>query len=933
MVLFARAKASNAATKTALLAQIAQSVDPELQLLVAQNPSTPVAALEKLSRSESPATRSAVASNLQTPAPTLDVLSTDLDLQVRIAVAHNPNSPSGALTKIAESRRVTPDELLAIAGSESATEEVLEALSDHKWMKIRKAVARNRKANVRTRAKLLDDPAIRSLVKRTDYLLAPAQRVALATAFGASQARKVLSHDRDVEVRRAVVFSASATELFDLRHLAKDPDSQVAAIARALTTSDETLLRALAESEDQRVLRKLFDHSASPSDLKRSIAERLDWAMDENLAARIAASPEATGAVLEKLAKHPAPRVRELVARNPGATVNIAQVLAGDAEGSVRALAISRGDLPKTILESLSNDPDPRVAGEVAGSPHISEDTLTRLALSQNEYVRRRAVTNPRIPAAILTRLARSHVPLPRPQDPQRATQLEIVSAIARNPRTDPDSLLSLAKDQALALAIAGNPSSPAPALELAVDHLLSRVKALRSALSGKGQFSGRPRADPEWGAVVDALRTIAVSPMVPQGVLQKLSDVNWCQPTYSQRRISAPMDEGGSFTVWKLDVAETNAAWQAERAKMMPRLRQMQWEQVVTEDERLAFAKLPDIPAELTAALLPDPDPKMRAELAENESVAAAHFLELAQDPDVMVRRAAARNLRWGSNEPDVQTARVRLSRDRDLSVRTALFDNPRVSLDLIALGIFESGVRDADPALSLAVMERFVGTWRYERNQNEISGARSFQGWDPAYSVEARYTQDRYSRLPLDALEFIVDNGGRVVREMLFESEKTPGDILVRIINAVDPSDGQGIDLLMSQATKRGRNRKNEHEVWRTFASHKASSETVLAQLAPATSDEQTLECIAGNPNATDELLMELARSPRPEAVHAVARSGRLDLLEQVAENTSTPVSLLLQLAERQEATLDAKLLQNPSLPEDLFIELMSRSRNQAH
>ena len=92
--------------------------------------------------------------------------------------------------------------------------------------------------------------------------------------------------------------------------------------------------------------------------------------------------------------------------------------------------------------------------------------------------------------------------------------------------------------------------------------------------------------------------------------------------------------------------------------------------------------------------------------------------------------------------------------------------------------------------------------------------------------------------------------------------------------------------------------------------------------------TADDALIEEIAAH--ADDDLWMKIARlSVLPDAVWVRATQGAEQVRCALAENPSTPVAILMQLAADASITLQQSLVMNPNLPTALIAEMIARDR----
>jgi hypothetical protein len=248
----------------------------------------------------------------------------------------------------------------------------------------------------------------------------------------------------DVHARRAVAASAAAPASV-LGRLAGDAEGYVReAVAENKQTPEETLVRltrdesglireAVAENPaapgeaidilvtdlDLDVRRKAERHlRAPPADRRRALL----LATEHGRRLLRAEDPEATVAELSALAAEEDPGVREAVAANPAFLPGddlLARLSASPVVAARMFVGGHRGTLP-ALFERLSRDEEVRVRGMVASNaaappgvlskladdPTTPPDALARLVTHASSFVRDRVARNPRTPPACLDRLA-----------------------------------------------------------------------------------------------------------------------------------------------------------------------------------------------------------------------------------------------------------------------------------------------------------------------------------------------------------------------------------------------------------------------------------------------------------------------------------------------------------------------------------------------
>lgn len=811
-------------------------------------------------------------------------------------------------------------------------------------MKVRKAVAKNKATDLSTRAKLMKDSELRKLVVRTGYLNTAAERAAKVRPFLGSGELEVLAHDPEHAVRLAAALQVTRYSGEALNTLLSDPSPEISNIVLSVASQRGDVLERMANSDDQRVLSRIWDNSSTPPELKRALTERLDYSGDDPLAFRIATFANTGEKTLGQLALHSAERVRLAVAKNEATTTSILQVLARDSSPEVRAQAIASGKLPLSEVELLSNDPDPRVLAEVAGDPRVSESILALLALGGSKEVQLRTVGNSSTRPEVLARLARSYK-ADQKREASDAVTLETIQAIVRNPNVDPGTLAFLARFEELAVALAGTAAMPPEGIEQVVNHLFARRRKL--TISRRRQDRDM---DSELREIENALKRIVRNSGTPLETLRQLGEVNWMAPRYTKRHVHAPMDEGGSYTETVLDSSAMRDAWAAELKTLLPNLRQREWDIINDDEGKQAFVVLPEIPESILDVLIDDPNSRIRARLAANTTLPLRYFERLLKDNETEVRESAARAERWfGAETSVIEPILGALSRDVSVDVRKALLENRSVPLSSVAKGIFESSIHENDNSLTVQVLKRYLGEWRYSELESSLqellaadrrllkespsiedyrrNGGDRFRSEQEALNKELHYRRstDRRSQLPLGALEYLADNGDDYAWELLLRNAKTPDEIVARILGRVSARSSEVFEHALSRVRS---SKDGGGQVALSLAKHEAISPDMLATLATMTDQDEVLRSIAENPQCPESVLVEFATSARPHAVQAAMLSLRPGIADLVAGNPSAPSNALKELSLRRISEIDKILLQNPNLPESIFLELMRRS-----
>lgn len=224
------------------LLRLARSAESEVRQEVAGNPHTSAVILEQLARDMEPSVRAMVARNMLTPISVLVALSQDAEVRVRAAALRNPAVPEEVL-------RGAEVEMAASAQRKRTDRAVLIEMAANKRAEVRMEAAFNPAADA-------DVLALLGGERRS----AQVRRAVAANPNAAAALLRLLSDDKDAQVRQAVAFNGStpgdllvelAGRSIDLAILvAMNPDAP-GAVLDALAQDCEPLIRYVAESGRQ----------------------------------------------------------------------------------------------------------------------------------------------------------------------------------------------------------------------------------------------------------------------------------------------------------------------------------------------------------------------------------------------------------------------------------------------------------------------------------------------------------------------------------------------------------------------------------------------------------------------------------------------------------------------------------------------------------
>lgn len=918
MIYFRRFAARNPGTAPAKLTRLTRDVDPTVRELAARNPSTPQYALAALAVDAAPAVREAIAGNVSTPPETLEAMARDA--------------------------RVTDPVLVAIAGNEATPVVTLTRLSSSRNSAVLSAVSGNRAVPVSVRAKLFKVEALRSVLRSTGYLFESINdRVAIASrAYGVADEQRILAHDLEADVRRAVAAATSPPQdILDI--LSADDDPRVASVALVRRSTRPSYLARCRDSEDELVLAFLFRNPATPSELRPDLARRLIRGADHETLGSIARDALTPPDVFDALSRHASDRIRNWVAHNPTVPTAVLHSMTGDTNSAVRAHLAADERLPLAALVRLASDGEAEVRVAVAGNLCTPPELLTRLAADADAGVALNVARNPNVTAKALQRIVQTRVA-------RRMDSLEIrysmgpdpILAVAENPVTPADVLQELESryqqervtagpslgpynkamepDEAwsdVRTAIGANPSAP--------DHLL--LKMARSVVSDQKK-AAIGRYGPKFPTDADRKRerilsAIVSNPATSATVLELLRDGSWvaartCRVTYREDGHTLHDDEVDHFAT---EAARKSASREIER-----RLSQLSWTGSTHPGVRLRYAQDPDTDPEILVELARDSDVSIRAAVAAHPATPVAEFTRLASDPQVEVRAAAARATHdhislWpgkyveaGDGEPQhYQEAFEMLAQDPAPEIRIAVIENGKVFWGLLEEASHERAAYDPDASVRAALVRSYAGD-RMSSGSGQLSPKAVEHlalGDDPEIwrSLAAHY----YT--PTTVLHQLIETGDAETMRVISDRYELDFRIIERLAASEDPG------VLARVAARAGSSVK----ICRILAGNPAAPVDVLDAIGKRSGDPEVLLALTLNPRSPKGLLSNFATSTEAWRQRLALASNDTATLVILSGNPALSVDVLEHLAQRDEPAIRENLIVNETTPPDVLVALL--------
>ncbi len=503
----------------------------------------------------------------------------------------------------------------------------------------------------------------------------------------------------------------------------------------------------------------------------------------------------------------------------------------------------------------------------VAQHPQTPPHLLERLLTDDDWRVRGAAARNPALPAHWLEQLA---------QDGDR----EVRQWVAANPRTPSAVLERLAGDEyeEVRRAAAENPSAPRRVLEL-----FERAQAQDGALTP--EELGRMARLGEW-----ARRLAAAHPNTASETLERYhNDPSWHTRLAVARNPKTP--------------PATLAAMAAD----------------TDPDVRQAVAVHANTPPEVLEALAGDEQPDVRAQVAQNPHIPQNLLLRLAQDDHWRVRQAVATHLATPAE------VLVQLAQDPDQDVRQAVADNPQVP-EAALEPLFAGWFAGLDAQMSL------VELYQRARNLRPLNPElldKLAQGNDWAKRLAARHPLT-----PPETLRTLAQDEDWRVRQAVAQNPGLAADLLTRLSSDTD-ADVRRAVVAHPQVTQDILERlslDDQADLRLQVAQHPSAPLSALAILL-ADADESVRQAARAHPRAPGPLIEQFRRAEALEPslgdafLRQLARQGVWSRT-LAAQNPSTPLEALRELAVDSEWSVRQAAAKNPSLTAELLALLAQDS-----
>lgn len=690
-----------------VLTVLARHSDPLVRNSVAKRPDVPAAALSMLALDTDPGVCRVVSTSNRAPTSVLDHLAEHPDTSVRVGVAQNARSSSATRVLLSND----PDEEVRYSAMYQAylakDAAPLAAHVHHPDVGFRWTIAGGGDAESVT-ALLRDvSPRVRWTAAARGFAT-PAQLMALARdhdptvrdlvaglATLPSKVVTLLAKDTEASVRTTIATRTDLSSLVRTR-LLNDEDNQVRwfagrpshpdapqAVATTRRSDDATKSprsRALTEAEMIRIvesgettrLRRLAKNTA----LTHAVRLRLTDCDDFEVRASVASSRLSSEDVLAQLLLRHDSSIDRLVARNTSVPLPKHPRTWPACAVPVRQDIAARQDLDTTLISALSTDVSPLVRLEVATNRSTPSDVLRRLASDDDHMVRAAVASNPHTPTAALRQLASDPTYETRMRLTKRLRHLDSSTrrqwstnhrarhALAKSPLTPRDLLLQLIEDdsQTVAAEAAQNYSTPAPAVELLLNHpaVACRHHAARRATSLSDEQALALARDPSWW-VREAIAQNRVTPtcaldvLLPEKTLSIRVAIAWhpnastdaldllahvwshqihSGVAYHPRALPSTLDHlARDRSVWTRRTVARNSNTAISTLGRLGRDR--------SEWVREAAAANPHTHVGTLRRLASDSAPRVRAAVAGNPLASGPLLERLAQDPEPEVRAA----------------------------------------------------------------------------------------------------------------------------------------------------------------------------------------------------------------------------------------------------------------------------------------------------
>ncbi len=911
MILFPKTAARNPQTKPAALAALVeQSSDPNVLELVARNPATPRGALNRLAGSAHSGVRAAVGGNPAADAEVLEALSKDPDPSVRGAVARNEATPARTLERLARSD--APD--------------------------IRRDVAGNRATPIAARVLLSKLQGGSEVVANTGWLESVASRISMASGYGRTEERRLLAHDSAEEVRRHIA-SLSVAETAVLDILVEDPCPGVALVALAARCNDSDELARLSTSCDPLVLCNLMRNSATPPHIRSGLARQLASAADQDTLRKIACDAATPPDVLQQLAGHSDAYLRALVARNRQTPAAAIDLLSEDLSADVRADAAASVALSAKSASRLAIDPEPQVRERLASNHHTPPALLARLARDPKKRVWEVVAGNPSSPPDAFEKI------LAKLSDARSKLALSAGQWMFRDDEYERG--LKLASLESMYQVIARNPSAPPDVLAA-----IANAELGPSLSNRKGPGSVDYWVNPDHKLREETLRAISENPSTPLKTLRRLSDASWVADRTGTERHSAPMDEGGAYSVTVYSDRLTQEARSSVAAAVRRAISRIEWKEGADASGRLRLARDTATEPGILAELVTDTSREVRQAVAGNPAAPTEALGQLALDPSAEVRAAVAANVRTPSD------TLFALMTDREGGVRLAAAGAVRVEGAIYGRK-FEPGdpasqrfgaalellTHDPLPAVRAAVVAN-PAFWSL--CTEEVRGRTAYDA-DPIVRESLVQAYLEYSSsagtathpgLPMGALVHLIDNGDVHLWRALARNRRMPDEALARLLKVDD------LQTLLELAQRGSEDvlftlaESENAAVLSEIAHRKPLSAAISARLArncctPGRAlaalakadgaDFETLRLVVLNPAAPTRLLVDLAGDADPQRLRAALLSPDPEVAAVLAANPATPIDVQRYLAHSDDPRVRQNLLYNSNTSPEVLALLI--------
>ncbi|MBC9944352.1 hypothetical protein ICL81_07490 [Leucobacter sp. cx-328] len=957
-----------------MLSILAKDHDAEVELAVAGNPLCPASALETLSRNENSVIREAAVANPSMPTSVLEeiVKADSISEREKLAIAANPSASAVSLSEL----RMTPhfssqdaehQMLVSVALNPNASAGTLRDLfqRDEKsptQREINRAIAGNPAAPLDTRAELFGMDTYRDLVLANELRQSSQSRIACARAASNCVA-ELLSHSPDSEVRRAVALAPGASDTI-LAVLSDDPAREVSSVARARWARGLGEIEDLTLSTDGMVIEALIMNANIPVDHKAAAVEAglplvgedtlMDLAKDPGTPSQILSGVLDRGA---SLTPRKASELKNAIASNPRVSAETLRTLAMDNDLDIRKLMANSPMVPMDSLVKLASDADPKIREIVASNSITPVELLLRSATDDVPAVVRATAIHPKATAAVLDRVVKDQLERRKNARSKSAYSRDLPNfslrplyAVAANPRTDKDTLRTLADSVDRALndnlgysrdetaierevgvwtSIAGNPS--------ATDDLLDKIaRAVHEMVWTK--------TDPDRGRIgLESLRELTLksvvkNPSVSVATLDFLSSGDWV----ARRTTKRSEREDGHTTTWKVwDRPATAAAKQDMASAVKKELSRLQWRDTSNSKNRLEFASNPEVSLEILEELSGDSDVAVRSAVAGNPSTDPKMFHVLVADPATEVRLAAA-----AATHPDLasvrhesylnaantrescyRTAFEYLAQDQDATVRSAVADNLSVFWNTLSQEARDRYAFDDHPVVRASLIRAVVSKEcnTFDRDFG-LSAEALVHLVDTSDADLWRILAGKgLWGLPATVLNRLADTGDSETVVAVVKAFDTDLPLLIRFAASEDSA---VVEAVSAKRFFRDEDRSMHDALVRALLKNPLTPGDYLMQFVRSNhvnQEERFLKLAIAHPNFPETALIEYASGTNERLIRAAASSDHMKVLVAVASNPAAPIEALSDLTERVAPEVRNALIENKSTPPELLFRLI--------